>query len=868
MIRSYFVICLMLFAGLLLSQPSPEQKCSPKVFLRSAGAGQGIFQVVVSDTEAFQAWAKKQQIRLIAVYQPANIIVLQASQQEFTQKILPRPDVLFIDRSENTPHEELPVPGHNLFVNKINAAFAAFPHLNGQGITVSIKENRFDTADVDFKNRAFNAPDAAQEITTHANIIATLIGGAGNSDLQGRGVARGASLVSNGFNNLLPDDADYTARHVTVQNHSYGIDIENYYGAGAMAYDNSVATYPGLLHVFSAGNDGAATSVTGAYAAIPGFANLTGNFKMAKNVLTVGLVDSFGQVFSYSSRGPSYDGRIKPDMVAFGSSGTSEAAALVSGAAALVQEAYLERTGTPASAALVRAVLLNSADDIPPAGPDYTSGFGSLNLKKALQIIEDQNIEQASVNAGATRTFLLDVPPGNRYLKVMLAWDDPPAKPNAAKALLNDLDLKVTAPDGSVWLPRVPNAFPNADSLSLPAVRRRDTLNNCEQVVLDLPLPGQYTIQVTGSKLATAAQGFSLVYASEVADHFQWYFPGEGTAAIAASEALLGWESTFTDMSGRLEYRSTGSADWSVVDSSIDLQKGWFRWFVPDTFSAAQLRICVAGQCFESDTFLIARPLRMKLGFNCPDSVFLYWNSAGPDASYLLSGLGAQYLEPLAILADTFTILQKAQFQQRRFSVTPVGQGGVEGQGSPAPDINTQGVGCYFSSFLAELTADIQTRLRLNIGTTYGIRELTFEKMENGQFAGLNTWNPVETEQFEYTDAFPVKGINRYRARIELDNGPVLFSDTLEVYVLENGMVSVFPNPVAPNNLLRIVSALDSESVFTLCDVWGKTMLEQTISNDLTEIALPGLPYGVYFWSITDAGRGVKKGGKIVVGKE
>ena len=289
------------------------------------------------------------------------------------------------------------------------------------------------------------------------------------------------------------DELAYATRHVTVQNHSYGIDIENYYGAGAMAYDNSVATYPGLLHVFSAGNDGAATSVTGAYAAIPGFANLTGNFKMAKNVLTVGLVDSFGQVFSYSSRGPSYDGRIKPDMVAFGSSGTSEAAALVSGAAALVQEAYLERTGTPASAALVRAVLLNSADDIPPAGPDYTSGFGSLNLKKALQIIEDQNIEQASVNAGATRTFLLDVPPGNRYLKVMLAWDDPPAKPNAAKALLNDLDLKVTREsDGTFWWG---NNGLDAGNVSTAGgvANDRDTT---EQVWLANPQPGIYLVEV------------------------------------------------------------------------------------------------------------------------------------------------------------------------------------------------------------------------------------------------------------------------------------------------------------------------------------------------------------------------------------
>ncbi len=866
MVRSYCCFCFLLIAGSVSSQPLPAGKCSPKILLRAPDAGPGVFQLVVSEPERFQAWAEAEKMNVIAVYHPANIIVLRADAQDFFEKILPRPDVLFIDRLETAPREELPVPGHNLFANKISAAYEAFPHLDGSGITVSIKENRFDTSDVDFKDRAVNAPDATQEITTHANIIATLIGGAGNSDPQGRGVARGASLVSNGFNNLLPDDADYTARHVTVQNHSYGVDIENYYGTGALAYDRSVMNHAGLVHVFSAGNDGASASQSGVYANIPGFANLTGNFKMAKNVLTAGMVDSFGQVAPFSSRGPAYDGRVKPDLTAFGTSGTSESAALVSGAAALVQQAVAEQTGSPPTAALVRAVLLDSSDDIAPAGPDYISGFGSLNLKKALQILADQHFDSDSVSQGATRIFSLDLPPDSRHLKVMLVWDDPPAAPNAAKALVNDLDLTVVAPGGTVFLPWAPNPFPNADSLAAPAIRRRDTLNNAEQVALVTPLPGHYEIRVTGSKVSTAAQNFSVVYTWDQADRFQWFFPGKGAAAVAAQDAIPAWESTFSDTTGRLEYRFAGAQDWSLIDSAVDLRKGWFRWSAPDVFAEAQLRMCIGVQCFESDTFLISRPLRMRIGFNCPDSIFLYWNAAGPGASYLLSGLGARYLEPLALLTDTFVILQKMQFQQQRFNVAPVGQGGAKGLGSPAPDIGEQGVGCYFAGFLAELNADRQTRLRLSLGTRYGVRELAFEKMENGEFVALNTWNPVETDNVEYTDAFTAKGVNRYRARIDLDNGAGLYSDTLEVYVLESGTVLVFPNPAAPDDVLRIVSSLASESVFTLYDVCGKMILERVLVDDLTEAALPGLPYGVYFWRITDAGKGVRKGGKIAIG--
>ncbi len=64
---------------------------------------------------------------------------------------------------------------------------------------------------------------------------------------------------------------------------------------------------------------------------------------MSKNTLSVGAVDSQGKVSPLSSRGPAYDGRIKPELVAYGEGGTSEAAALVSGVSLLLQQAYREQ---------------------------------------------------------------------------------------------------------------------------------------------------------------------------------------------------------------------------------------------------------------------------------------------------------------------------------------------------------------------------------------------------------------------------------------------------------------------------------------------------------------------------------------------
>ena len=862
--NTVLLIILLVFNGLGLAQQAFQNKCSPAVALRETNTTPENFALVVSDLPVFREWATGQKLEIIREFHPASIIILRTTYQDLTAKILHRPDVLFVDNAGVNPREELPVPGHNLFVNKINVAHAAFPGLDGSSITVSVKENRFDTSDVDFKNRATNSAYAVQQITSHASIMATLVGGAGNSDAAGRGVARGARLVSTGFNNLLPED-DYAAMNISVQNHAYGLGIENYYGAGALAYDKSVEVNPSLLHVFSAGNSGVETSQTGEYANVPGFANLTGNFKMAKNVLTVGAVDSFGQVAPFSSCGPAYDGRVKPDLVAFGQDGSSGSAALVSGAGAVLQQAFLAKTDSLPAASLVRAALLNSADDIAPPGPDFYSGFGNLNLKKALQTLENHQFKTGEVAAGQIVSIPLDLPPNVAQFKITLSWDDPPATPNASKALQNNLDLKVIAPDGLEWLPWSLNAFPHADSLRLSAIRRRDTLNNTEQVTLDFPPSGQCTILVAGTAMKTSSQHFSLAWDWRTADNFTWDFPVKNDAAVAGRDVLLRWEYTFADTTGILEYRISDGTGWNPVNQAVDLRNGWYRWLAPDTFIGAQVRMFVGGQAFESDTFLISKELRMEIGFNCPDSVFLFWNAAAPDASYLLSGLGEKYLEPLQVLTDTFVVLQKADFPQMRFGVTPTGQGGVVGLQSPAPDIREQGVECYFENFLAELNGEFQTDLLLRIGTNYGVKSVSFEKIKHSAFVALEIWLPVDSEVFTFIDESPQQGANHYRARLELLNGATFFSDTATVYFWGENDLLIFPNPTYQSSINVVVNT-SFDASFVLFDMLGRLILEELLDEVPKTIALPpGLPKGCYPFFLRENGN-LKSGGILLFG--
>ncbi|MCU0386234.1 MAG: S8 family serine peptidase, partial [Flavihumibacter sp.] len=284
---------------------------------------------------------------------------------------------------------ERELTGFDLSANKLNAAHYWYPELSGRNQVISIKESKPDTADIDFKGRWLPSINAAPEMETHATNMATIAAGGGNTYYTGKGAAWGAGIRSADFGELMPDVTSLLkSQGVTVQNHSYGVGIENFYGLDAAAYDQQLNEDTSLLHVFSAGNRGTEASTDGPYAGLMGWANLTGSFKMSKNSLVVGAMDSLQQVVPLSSRGPAHDGRIKPELIAFGEDGSSGAAALVSGTTLLLQELFQRKHSRPAPSALVRAVLVSSTDEVNAPGPDFQSGYGALNAAKAIELMQ------------------------------------------------------------------------------------------------------------------------------------------------------------------------------------------------------------------------------------------------------------------------------------------------------------------------------------------------------------------------------------------------------------------------------------------------------------------------------------------------
>ena len=857
----------MLLLGLLLPQLLGAQvpsarfgsgKLAPGLQAAAAASAPRPLRVRVADGLAFRQWVR-QHLPAAQLTQPGpdgrTLTVTGSTAAQLTAA----PGVEFVDVADRRAHEERRLSNSDLSVDAISAVHARFPDLTGQGLTASVKEMPFDPDDLDLKGRVVNPAAFAKPYSDHATAMATLLGGAGNSDPLGRGAARAVRLATSSFANFLPDDGtQLTQAGVSVQNHSYGVgSIENYYGLEAQAYDQHTQQFPQLLHVFSAGNVGTLASPSGTYQGLARFANITGQFKMSKNTLTVGATDPSGQVAALSSRGPAYDGRLKPELVAYGEGGSSESAALVSGIGILLQQQYRDQhAGTLPPAALVKAVLLNSADDLGTPEVDYSSGFGHADALGAVSTMRAGRFFGGSATQGTDRVFRISVPAGQQQLKATLVWSDPAAAANAAAALVNDLDLELVAVStGQRWLPWVLSASPNADSLARPARRRPDHRNNAEQVTLALPAAGTYELHVRGFAVPQGPQSFSLAYEVSTPG-LTWTYPVRPDNLRPGTTATLRWQwSGPATATARLDYRPVGRSGWRVLAPGVSLATSKTTWTVPDTATLAQLRLVNGSSEFVSDTFAIVRAPAVRVGYACPEEALLQWARIPGVARYQVYQLGATSLEPLAQTADTALVLGRAQLSSSYYAVAPVVGGRV---GKPGTTINytTQGTACYFRSFLPRQLVDAVVRFDVALGTVYRLKSATLERQRpDGSFEAVQTISPLTRTTFTFEDQPAAAG--RYLYRVRLDNvaGQQFYSNTEAAFLLQAGAAQAYPNPVTAGQPLQLVANTPGPVTVRLYDLLGRFQREAAVDGVINELATSGLRPGVYLLRVQAQGK-------------
>ena len=860
---SYWLLFGLLFP-LLLKAQAPGSRAVPS---KQAPALQDAavantprsLRVRVADGPAFRQWARQHRPAAHLAQPSPDGRTLTVTGFTAAQ-LVAAPGVEFVDVADRRAHEERRLSNSDLAVNAISAVHARFPDLTGQGLTASVKELPFDPDDLDVKGRAVNPGAFTKPYSDHATAMATLLGGAGNSDPLGRGAARAVRLATASFANFLPDDGtQLTQAGVSVQNHSYGVgNIENYYGLEAQAYDQHTQQFPQLLHVFSAGNVGPLASPSGAYQGIAKFANITGQFKMSKNTLTVGATDPSGQVAALSSRGPAHDGRLKPELVAYGEGGSSESAALVSGIGILLQQQYRDlHAGALPPAALVKAVLLNSADDVGTPEVDYLSGFGQADALGAVNTMRAGRFFSGSATLGADQVFRVTVPGGQQQLKATLVWSDPAAAANAATALVNDLDLELVAVgSGQRWLPWALSAYPNADSLARPARRRADHLNNAEQINLALPAAGTYELHVRGYAVPQGPQAFSLAYEVNPSG-LAWTYPTRPESLRPGTTATLRWQwggpATAT---ARLDYRPVGRPGWRVLSASVPLAGSRTAWVVPDTATLAQLRLVSGSSEFVSDTFTIARAPALQVGYACPEEALLQWARVPGATRYQVYQLGTTSLEPLLQTADTTLVLSRTQLPVLYYAVAPV-VGSRTGQPGTTINYTTQGTACYFRSFLPRQLADETIRFDVTLGTIYRLKSATLERQRpDGSFEAVQTINQLSNAAFTFMDRPPVNGRYLYRARLDNVAGQSFYSETEAAFLLQAGAAQAYPNPVTAGQPLQLVANTTGAVTVQFYDMLGRFQRQITVDGVINELDTSGLRPGLYLLRVQAEGQG------------
>lgn len=454
--------------------------------------------------------------------------------------------------------------------------------------------------------------DGATEISDHAtHVTGTIIGAAEPNDGATRGMAFKANVHANDFGNDLSEMATQAASGLLISNHSYGLGVDEdtptyiygNYNSKAATLDNIMFNTPYYTMVKSAGNDRGSglNAVDGGY-------DLITDMSCSKNSITVAAVGQVNDysgpsdvvMSSFSSWGPTDDGRIKPDLSAKGvntysstsdfdssygfKNGTSMSAPSITGGLALLQQLHHDLNDTYMLAATLKGLAIHTASEAGQnPGPDFAFGWGLFNVEDAALALVNEGatsiIEENTLNNGATYvktgTALGTVP-----VMVTISWTDPAGpeqdttEDDTTSRLVNDLDVVLQNEAGDFFYPWTMSSHTAA------ATKGNNVKDNVEKVEIDVP-SGVYTITVSHKgTLVNNLQNFSLIVTGISESDFA-FTVDSFTKSFCTSET-----GTYN-----FDYTSVTSYDGPTVLSATGLPAGAVATFTPaqitteDTFT-------------------------------------------------------------------------------------------------------------------------------------------------------------------------------------------------------------------------------------------------------------------------------------------
>jgi len=664
---------------------TPEQKMQPTlaagIFPAWATKTPGTIDIWISFPKSFSYESVSSEIRnrnfdiLSTVFKQYNIMSIRIAVDRLKElAALP-----FIDFVQAAPKEDQPVNNKTVTNSKANILQSSMPggrSLLGEGVVVGVGDDANPLRHVDLAGRIINR--AATPIGTHGLHVMGTTAGAGIIQEKFTGYAPKSKILAQLFSNILAYAPVYVQDNgMVITNNSYGVVTDDcatfgVYDLYSRVLDQQAFQMPHLQHVFASGNSG--DYVCSTYP--PGFSTILGSYQTSKNTISVGNTDELGSLFFNSSKGPARDGRIKPEIVAQGmavrstipvngyglSSGTSMAAPAVSGGLALLYQRYRQLNGNAnPKNGLMKTLLCNGATDIGNAGPDFSYGFGWLNLLRSVKMLENTNYFNTSVNSAATNTHTITIPAASNIaaLKVMLYWNDSAAAPLSNPALINDLDLEVTDPSAIVHLPQLLSTIPA--NANLPATTGADHVNNIEQVVISNPGVGTYTFSVTGTTIPFAGQHEYFLVFDTIPVSTEITYPVGGERLRDGDSIYITWESYGNPANDfTLEY-SVNNGPWTNIVSNVAPNLRQYKWFLPVIASDnVKVKVIQNGTGIESISqpfTIIGVPTISLAAVQCEDYIALQWTAVTGATDYEVMMLQGDEMVPVATTAGlTYTI--------------------------------------------------------------------------------------------------------------------------------------------------------------------------------------------------------------------
>lgn len=609
-------------------------------------------------------------------------------QQSYVLHILQAPDLFALNLVGTETH----------LAGLVHRGNSSIPGLTGKGITVGLGDaGRVYHIDLGYQN------EQGLMGNFHSTHVAGTLAGKGLVNPIMRGFAYDLRMEVEYFNNIIfRTPSLYAEQRMVITNNSYGagstcLPYAGQYSGYCGQADQQLLDMPHLIHVFAAGNTGSLKC--GNYPT--SYRTIDNAFQAAKNVLTVGGTNERGTESVYS-KGPTMDGRIKPEIVAISTNvlstgtnnnytrldGTSMASPQVTGTVALLYERYRQLfNNADPGGDLIKALICNTATDIGTPYVDFANGFGWLNTKKAVETLNNRNWFSGSVEHQEEQSFEITLPEAVKNLKIMLYWHDKPASYYSAKALVNDLDITVHLPDGSIYDPYILDT--SVAGVLNQAVRGKDRVNNIEQVVIDHAVAGRYLIKVKGHEVPFGPQSYKIVYNWDDG-LFELLHPVGSERFKHGQTRIIQWRYAGHEKDDyEFSYSTNNGSTWTIITTGFQ-GEGRKNWTLPGfTNNNVQVKVkhLPSGQERISERFSVLPEMNYTLTNPCKTTISINWKiPPNPDSVGVLLYNGSEF-ETLAYSKDTVYLLRDVEPGQRYWITLQPFHGGIAGERSIAKSI-------------------------------------------------------------------------------------------------------------------------------------------------------------------------------------